>query len=59
MSLATIQTYTLDNVKENEKLFFYCHQLSASIENLKASINKYEKHKQTKKISVEVDDDRT
>ena len=61
MSLSNVRTYGLDSVENNEKLFFYCHQLSASVEGLKDSINRYESYKQSKKASakLEVDDDRT
>jgi hypothetical protein len=35
-----------------DRLFFYCHQLNISVENLRDSINKYESYKENKKNTL-------
>ena len=41
---------SIEHLEYAEKLFFYCHQLSDSVEGLKGSINRYEQYKENKKI---------
>jgi len=41
-----------------ERLFFYCTQLSSSVEHLRDSIDRYETYKNRKKPIMESDDAR-
>lgn len=54
MSLAHKLTPDLDSDSHLEKLFFYCQQLSISVETLKNTIDRYERYKtQRQQLALE------